>query len=311
MPETMRFALLADIHGNRPALEAVLNDLTDTALTGIWVLGDTVGGPGQNTVMDRLHALGAVVICGNNEHYLRDYHATHTAHRRVGKQWALMRWVYHNLEPRWLDMLTDLPDQLTLTWPHVPSARLVHGSPRHVREPLIADHDPHCVRIFEEAGFFADSNKPVSADIILCQMDETVLACGHTHVQWQQQLGGKLGLNPGSVGGPFGGDPRARYALLIWDGDWQVERRTVAYDLDQFDRDMEQSGFLAETGALGQAMQLSSRTGQSVMYALVLHARRLAEQAGLSEMDNLPDEIWNGAVATFDWSHAASGLPMF
>ena len=68
MPPIYRLAVMADIHGNLPAFEAVMADLQQyQPLEGFLVAGDVVGGPGQEAVLQRLMALHAVIAHGNGE----------------------------------------------------------------------------------------------------------------------------------------------------------------------------------------------------------------------------------------------------
>ncbi|MBN1936701.1 MAG: metallophosphoesterase family protein [Anaerolineae bacterium] len=314
----MRFAILADIHGNLPALEAVLDDVRHDHVDGIWTLGDyLIGGPGQNEVMRRLYELGSVFILGNNEEYLLDYSVGRTPERRTAKQWAPMRWACQHLDPQWLDLIRILPEQRVIAVDgavsvRAHSVRLVHGSHRRIREPLLPDRDPERVQRFREAGFWANGDLPTCLRDALDGLQEPVLVCGHTHIPWVQREVDILAFNPGSVGGPIDGDKRAQYAILTWTGDeWQVELKGAAYDSARIYDDFVRSGYWDEVGAMARALWLGMRSGQNVVYGLLLHARQLMAQAGIDHLPVVPDDIWDRAVDTFDWRRAEDGLPMF
>ena len=90
----MRFAVMADIHGNLPALEAVLDDMRSYAVDGVIVAGDIIGGPHVIETTERIRALDGWVIRGNNVEYFRKFR-TGTALEawRKSLQWAPLRWV--------------------------------------------------------------------------------------------------------------------------------------------------------------------------------------------------------------------------
>jgi len=88
----MRLAVLADVHGNNPALEAALSEIERDAVDGILVAGDMVAGPNSVEVLRRLRALGAWMIRGNNENYiLRLASGDAPAWQYHARQWAFMR----------------------------------------------------------------------------------------------------------------------------------------------------------------------------------------------------------------------------
>lgn len=111
----MRLAILADIHGNIPALEAALLEIEKAAVDGYIVAGDMVVGPNSVEVIDRLRALDARMIRGNNENYLVRFASGeapgwwHMAH-----QWSFMRWNYRQMNEETLNFIKGLPEQLTL-----------------------------------------------------------------------------------------------------------------------------------------------------------------------------------------------------
>lgn len=308
-----RFAVLADIHGNLPALEAVLEDVQRYHVDGTWALGDyLIGGPGQNEVMRLLCEHNSTLILGNNEGYLLDFDAGHTPERNAAKQWAPMHWAYRELDPQWMDLIRALPEQRRIDVAQATSVRIVHGSHRRLREPLLPDRNPERVQRFREAGFWADGDLPTRLRDALDGLQEPVLVCGHTHIPWIQREGGVLAVNVGSVGGPIDGDRRAQYALLTWTGvEWQVELRSVVYDLDRVYSDMMRSGYWDEVGAMARALWLGIRSGQNVIYGLLIHARQLMVAAGVDHLPVIPNDIWDRAVETFDWQRAEDGLPMF
>jgi diadenosine tetraphosphatase ApaH/serine/threonine PP2A family protein phosphatase len=195
-------AILYDVHGNLPALEAVLDDAAAAGATRFLLGGDYAlfGGWPAETVA-RLDALrGATWIRGNGERWTADPAQAPLAPVRQAAEWCAQA-----LGAATVARLAALPAEAV-----VDGVRYVHGSPGSDLiglKPQPGDH--------EEKE-------------LLAGVRERRLVAGHTHLPFERVgAGGIALLNPGSVGMPFDGDPRAAYALLRDDGG--VERRRVSY----------------------------------------------------------------------------------
>jgi diadenosine tetraphosphatase ApaH/serine/threonine PP2A family protein phosphatase len=196
-------ALLYDVHGNLPALEAVIADAEAAGAEG-WVLGGDYalfGGWPAETV-ERLRALDhASWIRGNGERWTADPDAAPDNPVVPGAIEAARE----ALGEATVDDLASLPFSLPLE-----GTLVCHGSP-------VSD-----VRSFDAEDGGEDEE-------LLGGADAPRVVFGHTHVPFARTSAGGVALvNPGSVGMPFDGDPRAAYALLAGDG--RIEHRRVAYD---------------------------------------------------------------------------------
>ncbi len=221
----MRVAILSDVHGNAAALEAVLGDIA--GCDAIWNLGDTVGyGPEPVRCMDLLAGVApAVTLVGN--HDLACIGLLDTSQFNLIARQAT-DWTADQLTASHRETLASYPQTAV-----VGDATLVHGSPRSpIWEYIIS-----AAVATENMGAFATR---------LCFV-------GHTHVaavandpadsgrvRYQRlEAGARIDvargraiLNPGSVGQPRDGDPRAAY--LIFDVDEAtVEMRRVAYPIER------------------------------------------------------------------------------
>jgi predicted phosphodiesterase len=213
---TRTVAILADVHGNLPALEAVLADVAARGIREVVVAGDLVGfGADPNAVVDRLVARGATLVLGNHEaEYVGGYAdpATRTAWR-ADPDLTSMCWYLDRLGTARAALLTALPDRHWLD----PATLVTHGSPRHVRDSVRAETPED-----ELAAMFAPA-PPRLAFV------------GHTHLPLiRDEPWGRV-VNVGSVGAPLG-DPRATYAVATRapgapDGDWAVALARVPYDV--------------------------------------------------------------------------------
>jgi predicted phosphodiesterase len=300
----MRLAILADVHSNLSALEAVLADVGQHDIEGMVVAGDHVsGGPQPLETMRLLSTLDGWLIRGNADDRLVAYDAGVAPHAwRESNQWAAMRWTYEHLDRASLDYLTSLPEQCVVAPPGSPPIRVVHGSPTSPTESLYPDRDPPTLHLFRRAGLLAADRRPTPLDRALAQVDESALICGHSHIPWAQRGNGRLALNPGSVGSPVNGDVRAQYAILAWEeGRWEVTFRAVPYDLARTRAAFYANGLLVRGGAFARAVLRSMETGQNVAGHFVSYASRLAAEAGAQGGSVLSDEIWERAAATFDW----------
>jgi predicted phosphodiesterase len=285
MPAQICLAVLSDIHGNLPALEAVLADLREQIpLDGILVAGDIAGGPWQQAVLERLADLGARMVQGNVEQGIT-WLALGTApeYFSTARQFEMLRWDLANLSPEMIDLVCRLPDQAVWPGDELPgkagSIRVVHGSPRRMTEPVSS----------------------TNLGEMLEKTCEPVMVFGHTHTPWQARIDTRLGMNPGAVSFSQTGFQGAQYALLEWDGErWSPAFREVRYDMERMAHDYRRSSFW-QTGPLARVYLRSILTGVDYLPVFFGAARRLAQQAGCTDMDFFPDEVWNAADNEFNF----------
>jgi putative phosphoesterase len=214
---TRSIAILSDIHGNLVALRAVLAELEDLGVDSIAVAGDLVGfGPNPDDVVDLLVERAARLIRGNHE---KDYVAPYGTlgmpdGGRIDPRFRSMIWSMERLGPERRAFLSELPDSLLLD----PETLVVHGSPRHVRDSVLA------------------WTPETELDAMFAEADARLVFMGHTHRPVIRNPARRRLVNAGSVGLPLGGDPRASY-VLAWPSQtsgtvWKVEVRRVPYDLE-------------------------------------------------------------------------------
>jgi predicted phosphodiesterase len=299
----MRLAILADVHGNLPAVDAVLQDMHRQRVDGIIVAGDFSDGPDAPEVIRLLRSLDGWMIRGNRENYFLAYRAGHAPDTwRTSEQWAGFRWMYDHLDGETLDFAASLPEQRGIAVDGADAIRVAHGSPRGVSELLLPDGNATAMELYRQAGLPTIYHTLVTLSEVWSQVEELVLVCAHSHIAWQQRQAGRLALNPGSVGASINGDPRAHYALLTWQGDhWQGQQRAITYDLERARAAYHDSGALAAGGAMTLAFLRCVETGQNVPGKFILHVRQVAIEAGHAGPGDPPDSIWRDAEATFNW----------
>lgn len=209
----MRLAVLSDIHGNAPALEAVLDDLARLSVDGVVVLGDHVSGPvDPSGVAHRLMGLGALCIRGNHDRWTVDLGLPGS-----GKIDVFAR---GQLAPDQLDWLANLP--ATAQWGD--EVFLCHGIPSDDETPWLDNfYRDRVAALPDEAGVTARADG----------IDFPVILCGHTHIPRVVRLAdGRLLFNPGAVGMQLvQGLPDARYGVLEKRArGWQTSIISVPYD---------------------------------------------------------------------------------
>jgi predicted phosphodiesterase len=241
----MRIAILSDIHANYHALEAALAAVDEEGVDEIWCLGDTVGyGPRPNRCCSVVAERAALCLAGNHDLAVT---GSLSVDEFNGDAAAAARWTRRVIEPEPLAFLRSLEPAATR-----PGAELYHGSPI----------DPVWDYVLSEATAFL-SFRLTNAPLVLV---------GHSHValalSWREEaLGGGVAadgaeidltearwlLNPGSVGQPRGGDPRAAWLLI----DDEVRRATFqrsTYPIEQTQSEIRERGLpeaLAERLAHG------------------------------------------------------------
>jgi histidinol-phosphate aminotransferase len=220
-PGMKRIALIADVHGNAVALEAVLDDLAGRRITELVCLGDVAaGGPQPREALARLRELGCPVVLGNADEWLLEGLPREGEHEEQGegdRLAAIVEWARAGLSPADRDFLRSFGPAIELESTII---LCFHGSPRSVSERILAE------------------TPQAQLETMLAGRPASIYAGGHTHLQLLRRLGEALYLNPGSVGLPLAtGDPSlshprvADYALVeIDESTASVELRRVTVD---------------------------------------------------------------------------------
>jgi putative phosphoesterase len=218
----MRLGVISDIHANRIALEAVLDDMPD--VDRLVCAGDVVGyNPWPADCVATVRERGIPTVMGNHDRAV----AIDTPFRFNAMATAGVEHSETELGEDALSWLADLPSERTVADGRV---TLVHGHPDDPdRYTYPEEFSPRMLR------------------------GEDLLITGHTHVQGHRVFDAGVVMNPGSVGQPRDGDPRAGYAVVELDegsgGDAvTVEERRVEYDVDAVITAVEAAGLPARIG---------------------------------------------------------------
>jgi diadenosine tetraphosphatase ApaH/serine/threonine PP2A family protein phosphatase len=242
----MRVAVISDIHSNLHALDAVLADIDGNDVTELWCLGDVVGyGPRPNECCDLVRSRAAHSLCGNHDLAVL---GVLDVGEFAGDAGRAARWTATEIgteQRTWLETLRPSG--------RVDGAELFHGSPR----------DPVWEYVLSEQVALV-SLQLTAAPLVLVGHSHVALALvaedgfvegGLAPADTVAELGSRRWLvNPGSVGQPRDGDPRAAWLLLDLDDRLATFRR-VAYDVEQTQ---------AEIRARGLPEGLASRLSHGV-----------------------------------------------
>lgn len=282
---TYRVAVIADIHGILPSLKAVLTAMRDDPPDEIIVAGDFLGGPQPSEVLSVLREQECRFILGNGEvNLLKMRQGTAPQAWWTHRQFDLGRWLYDQLDESIFEFLAQLPEQSVVQPDGTSPFRVIHGAPWDVNKLVFPDKEPEVL------------------DRALGIIPEDVLVFAHTHLPAIFERGGKLAVNPGSVGNNLNGDMRASYATLTWDGlAWQPELHFVPYDLEEVITIFHKSGLLEAARPLARAFLESILTGENTALDYILFAFGQARAAGEADAEAVPDDIWLGAEGDFPW----------
>lgn len=239
----MRCALISDIHGNLPALEAVLADIDAKSFDAIYHLGDLVGyAPWPNEVVDVIASRGIAGVAGNYDSTVAAAYGHCGCRYEDPAQEALSHrsyeWTLAHVTEATRRRLAALPFRLDVRagggHQSGPQLILVHGTPTLNTVYWTADRtDAFATDMAGRAGARAGD----------------ILAFGHTHLPWHRSVGEVHFVNTGSVGRPKDGDWRAGYTSVTFgNGDVAVEFVRVPYDLERAVAGIEASDLPDEFG---------------------------------------------------------------
>ncbi len=257
----MRIAVLADIHANLFALDAVIDDLDRQHVDEVLIGGDIVGrGPMGSAAVQRIRERGWQSVRGNHEDYLLSfYHGDIPEAWHTLSEWSAARWMARELDKDSAEFIASLPFSRTSSLTN--ELRLVHGSPSSHSEGI---------------GIWTPAE---DIERHFAAVDEKIILCAHTHHPMERRTAAGLIVNAGSVGLPFNGDARAQYVILTREKTcWTTEFRQVPYDREAITHHYKSSGFLEEGGITAALLLLEIEHARPFLVPFLrwANARQLA-----------------------------------
>jgi predicted phosphodiesterase len=207
----MRVAALYDIHGNLPALDAVLEDVRRAGADRVVVGGDVVPGPMAREALDRLLALDVPTefIAGNCEVAMLAEAAGggDSTSRLPEAVRQTLRWSAQQFDPALRGVIAEWPKTVQFSVPGLGEVLFCHGTPR------------------DENEIFTHESPDARLEAIFGSIAASVVVCGHIHIQFDRPFGSLRIVNAGSVGMPF--DAPGAYWLLLGP---EIELRRTDYN---------------------------------------------------------------------------------
>lgn len=264
----MRWLILADIHGNLPALEAVLLTPEARGCSRIVSLGDQINyGPQSREVLMRLQSLGALMLMGNHEERILRIHDGDL----TGYNWRLLHWTHRQLRGLRVDFPMDVQEGRFF---------FTHGMPG----------DPY--RHLKTTG-----ELPPYLDAL--PEGVTHLFSGHSHMPWHAVHQERTAVNPGSAGfGKSQGGSRASFAVLD-DSTGECTLHAAPYDVAALGRAFLRSGAVEDAPMMCRIVYETALTGrEDSVTSLMHHIAATGKPLGLTLAD---EAAWQFADATFPW----------
>ena len=212
----MKVAIIGDLHANLPALETVLSHARNKKVDVIWNVGDFLGyGPFPEEVVKSVRKEKVLSILGNYDRKVLEFKQKKSKWRKskTPEKYLAFKWAYKNISKGTRKYLQTLPLETNIK---LAGKRilLTHGSP---------DSDEEYLTPATPEKRLKELAKMVKADLVIC---------GHSHTPFARRVAGKWFINPGSVGRPDDGDPRASYAILhLGLKEIHVKHYRLAYDV--------------------------------------------------------------------------------
>ena len=306
----MKYAIISDIHGNYPALRAVLKDAEGYGAEKYIFLGDFTNSlPFQNEVVDAVRALPNVTaIRGNHEDYLIEAKEI-APDAEVPGMYLPILWSCRRHSPGNLDYLVNLPanvrtdEGLFLSHSMDLIFRRERMQPFHsdyFRERMTSTPFTH-----EEYLQFAAEEMRSCEDVMaeVRALPKAVHLFGHNHLQFHVEIEGRLFLNPGSCGFSLNSDTRAAYTILEITNKnrsvYSITERRVDYDLTEVLDAIEASGFAGDIPEWTPIMTKQLQIAFDCFAPFVNHMTSTAEKLGIeNHMDNA---VWREAVSTYEY----------
>ena len=305
----MKYAVISDVHGNYPALEAALADAGASDADMYLFLGDyATNFPWGNEVVDAVRRTRPkIVIRGNGEGYLADLKKVDQRYW-TKEQWKPAYWAYRSLSAENLEYLLSLRESAGITDGSY-TIHLSHSVDLFYNTPGVDVFLSSAFREMMETGPFSHAEYLVraknaitsNADALagIASLPPGIYLFGHNHMQFYLENEGRLFINPGSCGEALDLNTTAAYTLLDCMGDQlTVTERRVAYDLTAVADGLRSSGFSEYAPVWSDIMERELYTGKDYYHPFVMHLIATANELGCEEYP-VRNDVWDKAVKTW------------
>ena len=245
-----KLAVLSDIHGNLPALQAVISDLKNFDVDHVIVPGDVISfGPFSRQTAEVVIESRWSVIRGNNEYFLLGYKTPRApAEWNDLLQFAPTAWLDRQFDQNLRTVIATWPDTLNLRFRDAPPIQVFHGTPANPWDSM----------------YWTLTDEEMEK--LLSNTEANYIICGHTHLPMDRQSGRWRIFNPGSVGVPLDGIFSASYMILEGhDQGWEPTFRRIPFDYEAVFEEFERSGYNNESGPIGRLVVEIYKTARPLL----------------------------------------------
>lgn len=287
---TKRIAVFSDIHGNKQALNAVLNDIAARGIKDVVCNGDLITSSAQSEyVTKQIKALGIPVTRGNHERYLLELENPNDVKWTLDN-WAVTRYEFEHLDTAIKSWLYGLPSMLCLISGDYPLF-MTHAAPEDDRANLTASLSEaewaHLFKVFPE---------------------KTTLIGSHLHRFWHYEYLQHQFIRTPSAGLPLDKDTRAGYCILeLTSYGWKVEECRVSYNIEKELHDFKASDFYKVGGVFSHLLWLELKTAEWWILPFFKHLAKVLP-ANEKRLGFTHDEM-NAAWQSFDQAAYAAYSP--
>lgn len=301
----MKLAIISDIHGNYPALLAVLKDATENNVDNFIFAGDYIFDlPYPNEVTDLIRNLkNAYVIKGNKESYLKKL-LTEDQNNWNYDQMGAVYQTYRELKSENFLYLTNLNEYSYVSLPFHGKIYVTHYIKDIFGEQKKTDCSSSRFKKYMKKKPFTHEQfldyvnhilKDEKIQDIISEIDATVIVCGHSHLQWHAYCGSKLIINPGSCGQPLDSNVMASYSILEDTAlGLNVEEKRVCYDIEQTIHFAKTTEIYKKGSNWGKLVFLAMRTGEDNFSEFFQLAENIAKDKNESGY-LFSNDTWNYA----------------
>ena len=310
----MKYAIISDIHGNYPALQAVMEDMKGQCISGFIFVGDyCISGPWPDECIDAIRAVPEkYVIRGNEEKYLENLIDKDQSLWTDG-QMQVSYWCYKNVSRNNLDYLLDLPHRVDFECNGM-KIHIAHSSVDFLgtypfytwNAGTVANRSRQGDRTPEQilSDMIDERDKDPSFQEAVAKLERGVYIFGHSHIQcsYADKNRDIYLINPGSCGLPLDGIQNSvPYTLMeITDaGDVIIEEKRIPFDKDKYIRDVMQTTQYSEANVWSRVILKEQATALEHMYFFLKFVEQYAKELG-DERRPYALDTWENAFRIWD-----------
>lgn len=290
----MRFAIVSDIHGNLPALNAVIEDAEKNQVDSFLFAGDyCISNPYPDECISRIRNLDKkYMIRGNEEKYLENLIGKDQSTWTDG-QMQISYYCYQKISPDNREYLLSMPEQMKFVCDGV-TLHVAHSSEEFITDCEHREWSTAKVaarykdRWLTQSAFRADIHKYFHENRefnrILGELEDGIYIFGHSHIQWNYRSndGKKILINPGSCGLPLDCvDAGIPYTILdLSNNGVMIEEKRVAFNMDEYIALLRKSDQFTKANVWSKVIIRELKAKREYMFSFLTYAEKYAAETG-------------------------------